>query len=71
MAADPGPGWLCHTCAKAGGNDPFKKSQASRKKRLPTGKRTIASFEERRFPTLVSVCVQVGVYSSRSGVGDS
>lgn len=60
MAAVPGPGWLCHACAKAGGNDPFKRPQASRKK-FPTCKRVIASLEERKFPTLVSVCVQVGV----------
>jgi len=58
MAAVPGPGWLCHACAKAGGNDPFKKPS---RKRFPTRKRVIASLEERSFPSLVSVCVQVGV----------
>ncbi|KAF5349733.1 hypothetical protein D9756_008893 [Leucocoprinus leucothites] len=59
MAAVPGPGWLCHPCAKATGNDPFKKPQASKKKKAPADKRVVTSFEERRFPSLVSVCVQL------------
>ncbi|KXN82224.1 DNA repair protein rhp7, partial [Leucoagaricus sp. SymC.cos] len=59
MAAVPGPGWLCHPCAKATGNDPFKKPQGPRKKKLPADKRVITSFEERRFPSLVSLCVQL------------
>lgn len=59
MSAVPGPGWLCHTCAKATGNDPFKKTQAPRKKKAPADRRVVVSFEERRFPSLVSVCVQV------------
>ncbi|KAL1738237.1 hypothetical protein HDZ31DRAFT_70223 [Schizophyllum fasciatum] len=60
MAANPGPGWLCHPCAKAGGIDPFKKPAAApkRKRRMAEDKKSTA-FEERRFPSLVSICVQI------------
>lgn len=62
MAAVPGPGWLCHPCAQASGVDPFKKPQALKKKKAPADKRAVVSFEERRFPSLVSLCIQVSVY---------
>ncbi|KAF9522608.1 RNI-like protein [Crepidotus variabilis] len=58
MAANSGDGWLCHTCAKAGGKDPFKKP-AVPKKRVPADKRTVTSFQEKRFPTLVTLCIQL------------
>jgi len=60
MAAVPGPGWLCHKCAKSSGMDPYKKP-APRKRTKPTEKRNVVYFEERRFPSLVSVCIDVGV----------
>ena len=59
MAADPGPGFLCHTCAKASGLDPHKKKPQLRKRKAPAEKRTVVNFEEKRFPTLVSLCIQV------------
>ncbi|KAI0321291.1 hypothetical protein OF83DRAFT_1168539 [Amylostereum chailletii] len=58
MAANPPPGYLCHACAKASGNDPFKKA-APRKRKAPVDKRTVTHFEERRFPSLVSLCVKM------------
>ncbi|KAI0761501.1 RNI-like protein [Trametes elegans] len=59
LAANPPPGYLCHPCAKSSGSDPFKKP-APPKKRKPAGdKRTVASYEERRLPSLASVCIQV------------
>ncbi|KAF7361740.1 Dna dependent atpase [Mycena venus] len=59
MASSSGPGFLCHPCAKAGGNDPFKKPAAPRKRKVPAEKRTVVHIEERSFPTLVSVCIDV------------
>ena len=59
LAAKPGPGFLCHACAKAEGADPFKKPAAPRKRKPPADKRTVVHFEERSFPTLVSLCIQV------------
>ncbi|KAJ3513206.1 hypothetical protein NLJ89_g3081 [Agrocybe chaxingu] len=56
MAANSGTGYLCHQCAKAGGQDPFKKPTIPKKR---TEKRNITTFEERRFPTLVSLCIQL------------
>ncbi|KAF8635566.1 hypothetical protein AX15_000216 [Amanita polypyramis BW_CC] len=50
---------LCHHCAKSEGIDPFKKHTAQRKRKAPIDKRTVQSFEERRFPTLVSLCIQL------------
>ncbi|KAJ7879641.1 RNI-like protein [Mycena olivaceomarginata] len=35
MASSSDPGFLCHPCAKAGGNDPFKKPAAPRKRKTP------------------------------------
>lgn len=59
MAADPPPGYLCHDCVKAAGIDPFKKPAAPRKRKAPTEKREFVNFEERRLPTLVSLCVEL------------
>ncbi|CAK5281314.1 unnamed protein product, partial [Mycena citricolor] len=59
MAANPGPGFLCHQCAKASGADPFKKSAAPRKRKAPAEKRAVVHIEELRFPTLVSLCIDV------------
>ncbi|KAG5651697.1 hypothetical protein H0H81_007756 [Sphagnurus paluster] len=59
MAAVPGPGFLCHRCAKDSGNDPFKKPAAPKRKKVPAEKRTIVNFEERRFPTLATMCIQL------------
>ncbi|KAF8237013.1 RNI-like protein [Tricholoma matsutake] len=58
IAANPGPGFLCHQCAKASGSDPFKKA-TPKKKKAPVDKRTVVNFEEKRFPTLVSMCIQL------------
>ncbi|KAK7005945.1 Dna dependent atpase, partial [Favolaschia claudopus] len=59
MASSSGPGFLCHPCAKAGGSDPFKKPAAPRKRKTPAEKRTLVHIEERSFPTLVSMCIDV------------
>lgn len=59
MAANDGTGFLCHQCAKAGGGDPFKKPAVPKKRKSAAEKRNITNFEERRFPTLVSLCIQV------------
>ncbi|PSR79176.1 hypothetical protein PHLCEN_2v7147 [Hermanssonia centrifuga] len=59
VAAKPPPGFLCHPCAKISGSDPFKKPAAPRKRKLAAEKRTVTHFEERRFPSLASMCVQV------------
>ncbi|EIW79061.1 RNI-like protein [Coniophora puteana RWD-64-598 SS2] len=58
MAANPGPGWLCHKCAKASGIDPFKKPAVPRK-RNRADKREVVHYEERRFPSLASICIQL------------
>jgi DNA repair protein RAD7 len=58
LAANSGEGFLCHQCAKAGGNDPFKKS-TPKKRKAPADKRNITTFEEKRSPSLVSICIQV------------
>ncbi|KAI6129766.1 RNI-like protein [Pisolithus croceorrhizus] len=59
VAADPPPGYLCHDCVKAAGIDPFKKPVAPKKRKLNTDKRDFVNFEERRLPTLVSLCVEL------------
>ncbi|KAG6902070.1 hypothetical protein C0995_004768 [Termitomyces sp. Mi166 len=59
MPAVPGPGFLCHKCAKESGNDPFKKPTAPKRKKIPADKRTVVNFEEKRFPTLASLCIQL------------
>ncbi|KAI0697087.1 RNI-like protein [Cerioporus squamosus] len=59
MAANPPPGWLCHICAKSSGADPFKKPAVPRKRKAASDKRTVVSYEERRFPSLASICIQV------------
>ena len=45
MAAMPGPGWLCHICAKASGADPFKKAIALRKRKAPEERQRTTNFE--------------------------
>lgn len=59
MAANPPPGWLCHICAKSSGADPFKKPAAPRKRKPAGDKRAVVSYEERRFPSLASICIDV------------
>jgi DNA repair protein RAD7 len=59
MAANPGPGFLCHKCAKESGADPFKKPASPRKRKAPAEKRTVVNFEESRFPSLASLCINV------------
>jgi DNA repair protein RAD7 len=59
MAANPPPGYLCHMCAKATGSDPFKKPAVPRKRKTVADKRDIVSYEERRFPSLVAMCIEV------------
>lgn len=59
MEANPGPGWLCHVCAKASGADPFKKPAVPRKRKGPDEKRKVISFEDKEFPSLASMCIQV------------
>ncbi|PPQ73574.1 hypothetical protein CVT24_007460 [Panaeolus cyanescens] len=59
LASRDGKGFLCHPCSKAGGRDPFKKPALPKKKRTNADKRNVTSFEERRFPTLVSLCIQL------------
>jgi len=63
MAANPQPGYLCHLCVKASGTDPFKKPRAPRRRKPATEKRNITNYQERRFPTLVSLCIKVSVIS--------
>lgn len=60
MASNNGAGFLCHQCAKASGSDPFKKPAAPKKRKAPADKRSVTNFEEKRFPTLVTLCIQVG-----------
>ena len=64
MAADPLPGYLCHPCVKASGTDPFKKPMAPRKRKSAAEKRSDLNYQERKFPTLVSLCIKVGVIVS-------
>ncbi|KAJ7121304.1 RNI-like protein [Mycena crocata] len=59
VAVIPGPGYLCHPCAKASGSDPFKKPAAPRKRKAPAEKRSIVHIEERSFPSLVNICIDV------------
>ncbi|KAK7060603.1 UV-damaged DNA-binding protein rad7 [Paramarasmius palmivorus] len=61
LASNDGSGFLCHACAKSSGMDPFKagKKQAPRKRKAPAEKRNVVHFEEKRFPTLVSVCIDI------------
>lgn len=58
LSKNSGGGFLCYRCAEAGGTDPFKKS-APKKRKAPADKRKITTFEEKRSPTLVSICIQV------------
>jgi DNA repair protein RAD7 len=59
MAANPPPGYLCHQCVKASGNDPFKKPAAPRKRKPVADKREVISYEERRLPSLAAMCIEV------------
>ncbi|KAH7087924.1 RNI-like protein [Auriculariales sp. MPI-PUGE-AT-0066] len=60
VAARPGPGWLCHECAKASGIDPFKKPTAPRKRKAPQERRKIVNFEEKdKIPTLSKLAIEV------------
>ncbi|KAJ7162056.1 RNI-like protein [Mycena filopes] len=58
MASGSGGGFLCHPCAKASGTDPFKKPEP-RKRKTPADKRTVVHIEERAFPSLVTICIDV------------
>jgi DNA repair protein RAD7 len=60
MAADPPPGFLCHTCAKASGADPFKKPGAPRGRKPAAEKRKIVNYEQKDvFKSLAATCVEV------------
>jgi hypothetical protein len=60
MAANPGPGFLCHSCAKSSGADPFKKPAAPRKRKDPADKRKVTSYEEtERVQSLAKMCIEV------------
>ncbi|KAF6758311.1 hypothetical protein DFP72DRAFT_191959 [Ephemerocybe angulata] len=59
MAANPPPGWLCHVCAKASGQDPFKKPAAPRKRKALGDKREVIHFVENRLPSLVNMCIKI------------
>ncbi|ESK96042.1 dna dependent atpase [Moniliophthora roreri MCA 2997] len=61
LASNDGTGFLCHSCAKSSGMDPFKaaKNQAPRKPKTPAEKRKVVYYEEKRFPTLVSICIDI------------
>ncbi|KAL0070717.1 UV-damaged DNA-binding protein rad7 [Marasmius tenuissimus] len=59
IGASDGTGFLCHPCAKSSGVDPFKKPPAPRKRKQPADKRKVVYFEEKRFPSLVSVCIDI------------
>ncbi|KAH9970354.1 RNI-like protein [Lactifluus volemus] len=58
-AADPGPGYLCHICSKESGTDPFKKPSMPRKRKSAAEKRSITNYQEKKFPTLVSLCTKI------------
>ncbi|KAH9961086.1 RNI-like protein [Russula dissimulans] len=59
MVANPPPGYLCHSCAKASGADPFKKPTAPRKRKSAAEKRIVTNYQKRKFPTLVSLCTKI------------
>lgn len=59
MAANPPPGWLCHVCAKASGQDPFKKPAAPKKRKAPGDKRDVVHYVENRLPTMVNLCIKI------------
>ena len=62
VAADPPPGYLCHSCAKE--SNPFKKPTAPRKRKSAVEKRSDLNYQERKFPTLVSLCIKVRIILS-------
>ncbi|CAE6512656.1 unnamed protein product [Rhizoctonia solani] len=60
MAADPPPGFLCHTCAKAAGADPFKKSGPPRGRKPVAEKRKIVNYEQKDvFKSLATTCIEI------------
>ncbi|KAI0271782.1 hypothetical protein BGY98DRAFT_1006285 [Russula aff. rugulosa BPL654] len=59
VAADPPPGNLCHSCAKESGTNPFKKPMAPRKRKSAAERRSDLKYQERKFPTLVSLCIKI------------
>ncbi|CAE6430677.1 unnamed protein product [Rhizoctonia solani] len=60
MAADPPPGFLCHSCAKAGGADPFKKAGPPRGRKPAVAKRKIVNFEQKDvFKSLATTCIEI------------
>lgn len=59
MAANPGPGWLCHLCAKASGANPFKKPSVQRQRKAPEDKRKVVNYEDRDIPSLAALCIKV------------
>ncbi|KAG1884673.1 RNI-like protein [Suillus subluteus] len=59
MAANPPPGYLCHHCVKVSGTDPFKKPAVPRKRVNVTEKRDVVSYQERRFPSLAAMCIEL------------
>ena len=61
-AADLPPGYLCHSCAKE--SNPFKMPTAPRKRKSAAEKRNDLNYQERKFPTLVSLCIKVRVILS-------
>ena len=64
VAADPPPGYFCHSCAKESGIDSFKKPMAPRKRKSAAEKRRDLIYQEKKFPTLVSLCIKVCVIVS-------
>ncbi|KAK0242833.1 RNI-like protein [Armillaria nabsnona] len=58
MAANSGTGYLCHPCTKSSGTDPFKKPAVPRK-RKPAAAKRVVNYEERLFPSLASLCIQI------------
>ena len=59
MAANPGPGILCHKYAKESDGDSLKKHAPPRKRKLPADMRTIVNLQENYFPILASLCIRV------------
>jgi DNA repair protein RAD7 len=57
--ASDGSGLLCHTCAKASGQNPFQKAKPSKPVARKREARQVVNFEERHFPSLVSVCIDI------------
>ena len=69
MATNSGTGYLCHPCAESSGTDPFKKPTVLRK-RKPAAVKRVVNYEERLFPSLASLCIQVMIFPRVSGKHD-